>query len=1102
MKLHLKAMLCLLACCAGLFAQSAATSQIAGTVQDSSGLAIQGAQVHAVQTDTGLSRTAETGADGSYILPSLPIGPWRLEFTKPGFNTFVQNGVVLQVASNPTIDAKLQVGNVTQQVEVEASAAMVETRSSGVGQVVDQQRVVDLPLNGRTATDLIYLAGAAATAPNADLVSTKNYPGEAVLSIGGGLANGTTYLLDGGTHNDPFNNLNLPLPFPDALQEFKVETSALPAQYGQHSAGAVNAVTKSGGNSIHGDAFEFVRNYKFNSRNPAATVRDSLKRNQFGGTLGGPVKKDKLFFFVGYQGNIIRSNPATAFSFIPTSAMQQGDFSTIVSPQCNAGRTIALKDPRDPTGKTLFADNHIPVSLFSAPALKMMTFYPPAADACGTSFYSTVQNQDEHMGIARGDYQLNSKQTLFLRYFVSHSLQPTTYDGKNPLSMTFSGADDLVNSGVFGHTFVLSASMVNSFRATFNRSAVAKTQTPTFDGPSLGIKMTTLVPGHLIATATGAIYSAQVFSYAAFDPTTDHQLADDLSLIKGNHQFGFGANWIRSVQNVYGPLNGDGNFTFNGQSTGLSMGDFLTGYASSFTQGGIQYDYERYHYIGLYAQDNWKLTQHLTVNYGLRWEPYIGGAMAKQYVSHFEQNLFNQNVHSTIYPNAPAGVLFPGDSGFDTNNRPSHVKLNDFAPRAGVVWDPKGDGRMTVRASWGMFYELPHTLFAYGFSQAPPWGESITRPNVFFGDPWGPGQNGSAAFPGGDPFPINLNKNFTFPIPGNYTTYPLDLKPTYLEQWNVSIQKQIGSNWLLSASYLGNNTIHLWADAPINAAVYIPGNCTAGQFGLTAAGACSTTANTNFRRPLYIQNPAQGQYFGTIHQLDDGSTAGYNAMLLSAQHRLSNHFTVLGNYTWSHCIAGAFTSELDGVQYTNPQNRRFDRGNCIGIDHRHLINVSAVEEAPHFANRALQLIAGDWKLSEIMRIQSGSFFSVTTATDQALNGIGAQRAAQLLPNPYPAQQTFAQWMNPAAFAQPAAGTFGISPGNVQGPGTFQLDISLVRAVRIREKQTLEFRAEAFNLPNHVRPMNPNAAITTPTTFGKVTLFQDPRIMQFALKYLF
>jgi hypothetical protein len=1102
MKSLLKLVLCVSVCAAGLFAQSAATSQIAGTIQDASGLAIPGAQVRAIQTDTGLTREATSSADGGYILPSLPSGPYRLEVTKAGFSKYVQNGIVLQVASNPTIDAKLQVGSVTQQIQVEASAAMVETRSSGVGQVVDQQRVVDLPLNGRTATDLIQLAGAAAAAPNADLVSTKNYPNEAPLSIAGGLATGTTYILDGGTHNDPFNSLNLPLPFPDALQEFKVETSALPAQYGQHSGGTVNGVTKSGSNAVHGDAFEFVRNYDFNSRNPAALVRDSLKRNQFGGTIGGPIRKDKLFFFLGYQGTYVRSNPANNFSFIPTAAMQQGDFSVVDSPQCNNGKQITLLDPRDSTHKTVLANNQIPQSLLSAPALKMMTYYPPAADGCGTSFYGTVQNQTEHMGIARGDYQLSTRQTLFLRYFVTHALVSATYDGKNPLSEQLSGGNDLVNSGVFGHTFVINANMVNSFRATFNRSAVAKTATPTFDGPSLGIKMVTLVPGHFLASATGAIYSMLNTSYAAFDPTTDQQIANDLSFIKGNHQFGFGGNWIRSVQNVYGPLNGDGNFGFNGQSTGISMGDFLTGYASTFTQSGIQYDYEHYNYVALYAQDNWRVTPHFSINYGVRWEPYIGGSMPKQYVMHFNQGLFDQNVHSTVYPNAPAGLLFPGDAGFNTSNRPSNTKMNDFAPRLGIVWDPKGDGRMTIRASWGMFYDMPHTLFAYGFSQAPPWGETVSRTNVNFEDPWGPGQNGGAAFPGGDPFPLNLNKNFTFPNTGTYTTYPLNIQPTYLEQWNFSIQKQIGANWLLSGTYLGNNTIHLWADAPIDAPIYIPGNCVAGQYGLTAPGACSTTANQNFRRPLYIENPTQGVLYGTIHSLDTGSTASYNALLLSAQHRLSSNFTVLGNYTWSHCIAGAFTSELDATQYTNANNRAFDRGNCAGIDHRTIINLSAVEQAPKFSNHLLQLFAGNWKLSQIMRIQSGSYFSVTTATDQALDSIGGQRAAATGVDPYPTSKTFATWLNPAAFTQPALGTFGMGINNIKGPGQFDIDMSLVREVRIRERHTVQFRGEAFNVLNHVRPNNPGASISTPATFGKITTFGDPRIMQFALKYVF
>jgi hypothetical protein len=347
--------------CLGLFAQS--VSQITGTVRDSSGLAFPGAEVTVTQTATGVTRSTQTGGNGEYSLPSLPIGPYRLEVKKEGFSTFVQNGIVLQVDTAPTIDPVLKVGTVSEQVEVQAEAAMVEAHSTGVGQVVNQQQVVDLPLNGREVTQLITLAGGANTVPAAygglpsaaNLVSTKNYPNEAVISVAGGALNGLTYLMDGGSHNDPFNNLNLPLPFPDAIQEFKVETSALPAQYGQHSAGAVNVVTKSGSNGFHGDAFEFVRNYDFNARDFFAPVHDNLKRNQFGGTLGGPIKKNKLFFFVGYQDTLIRSAPAAAFANVPTPAMLTGNLQPYEL-QCFA-TPQTLKAP--------YVNNVLPASLIS-----------------------------------------------------------------------------------------------------------------------------------------------------------------------------------------------------------------------------------------------------------------------------------------------------------------------------------------------------------------------------------------------------------------------------------------------------------------------------------------------------------------------------------------------------------------------------------------------------------------------------------------------------------------------------------------------------------------------------------------------------------------
>src|SRR6478672_6177188 len=326
------------------WAQSVAGSQVSGVVKDSSGGVLPGVEVTITKTDTGSVRTVTTGADGAYVFPNLPVGPYALKVVLQGFTTYVQQGIVLQVNTNPTIDVTLAVGNVGEQVTVAANAATVETRSIGVGQVIDHQQVTEIPLNGRQATELIFLSGLATSAPAGDLNTNKNYP-TVTISVAGGQANGITYIMDGGTHNDPFNNLNLPTPFPDALQEFKVETSALPARYGHHAASAVNLVTKSGSNQVHGDAFEFLRNYRFNARNFFAPERDSLNRNQFGGTLGAPIIKDKLFIFGGYQGRIEKSNPATTISFVPTQAMLAGDFTAITSPACNAGRQITLTGP-------------------------------------------------------------------------------------------------------------------------------------------------------------------------------------------------------------------------------------------------------------------------------------------------------------------------------------------------------------------------------------------------------------------------------------------------------------------------------------------------------------------------------------------------------------------------------------------------------------------------------------------------------------------------------------------------------------------------------------------------------------------------------------
>ena len=430
-------------------AQAVAGSQLAGVIKDSSGGVLPGALVTIVKTDTAMTRTATTGADGSFVFPNLPVGPYQLKVAMDGFNTLVQDGIVLQVNTNPTLDLTLTVGSIGEQVTVAASSAMIEAVPPASARSSTTSRSREIPLNGRQATELIFLSGLATSAPAGDLNTNKNYP-TVTISVAGGQANGITYIMDGGTHNDPFNNLNLPTPFPDALQEFKVETSSLPARYGHHAASAVNLVTKSGTNAFHGNVFEFVRDYHFNARNFFAATRDSLKRNQFGGTLGGPLLKDKLFFFGGYQGRVEKTNPPTTVSFVPTAAMLAGDFSAIASPACS-GRQITLAPAAG------FVNNTISPTAFNPVAMNFLEHVPVSSDPCGRLQYGVPNDNTEHQSLGRGDYTLSNSQSLFARYMYAVYDNPGTYDGKNALTLSRTGQNNQVHSLVAGHNWMVSA---------------------------------------------------------------------------------------------------------------------------------------------------------------------------------------------------------------------------------------------------------------------------------------------------------------------------------------------------------------------------------------------------------------------------------------------------------------------------------------------------------------------------------------------------------------------------------------------------------------------------------------------------------------------
>jgi hypothetical protein len=1085
-----------------------ATAQIQGVVQDASGAAVPGAEVKATQTSTGIGRTATTAPDGSYVLPELPIGPYQLEVTKEGFSKYVQTGIVLQVASNPTIPITLKVGQLTEQVSVQADAALVETQATGVGHVMENQRILDLPLNGRNPADLIQLAGAAVAPGGVYNASSRSFQGQSGgqgYAVAGGQTSSVAYLLDGAIHNNPFDGLNLPLPFPDALQEFKLETSALTAQNGIHSGATVTSVTKSGTNEYHGDLFYFVRNNVFNATNPFSQVvngsrlTDGLKRNQFGGTVGGPVKKNKLFFFGGFQETMTRQQPASNLTHIPTAQMLAGDWTAVTSPACNGGRQINLTAP--------FSGNKISPALYDTAAMNIVKTLPQTTDPCGA--YSFIQpiHDNEYQLVAKVDFQQSAKNSLFGRYIRTTLDRLPAFDiEKSPLATTSGGRDNLAQTFTLGDTYLISNSIVNSFRAAVNRTGIHRENAPYYGSEDIGVNVYSYVPHFLILAITGGFSMGSGIEIESRYATTNYSIGDDVSWVKGAHQFAFGGYGAFFTSNSYANVRSSPNFSFTGIATGLGLGDFMLGKLTLLDQATPNTVFVRQWFMGLYAQDTWKVSQRLTLNYGLRWEPWFPTIFANGAIYNFSFDRYNQGIVSQTYPNGPPGLYFPGDPGFPGLSG-QHRKWKDFQPRVGLAWDPYGDGKTSIRASYGLFYDFAPSQMWFNTTVAPPFGDEIklNSPAGGFANPW-------AGFQGGNPYPIYSHNLFT-PHAPYITVNGYDMPTTEMHSWNLSVQRQLGADWLVSLSYVGNETEHVWTSTQANPPVFIPGNCVAGQYGLTAPGACSQAANYDQRRILSLADPVKSQLLGYVDVFDPGGTQSYNGLILSAQHRFAKGLTLNANYTLSHCLGDFYVvtqPQNPGTGYQVPGNRRYDRGNCF-IDRRGNVNISGAYEIPRFNNQYARMLATGWRIAPIFRYLTGAPLTITTGVDRALNdNTTTQRPMQILPNVYAGG--FLNYLNASAFAQPALGTLGnMGTYDVYGPGLFEVDVALSRVFPIRERKNFEIRGEAYNLPNSFLRGNPGTALST-STFGQITSVYNPsyalsggggpRVIQLAAKFVF
>ena len=1141
-------------------AQAVSNAKMHGVVSDSTGALVPNATVVATQTQSGQTATAVTTAAGDFILPNLPVGPYAIKVTAAGFQTYRRTGIVLQVSNDLELNASLTLGSTDVVVNVDAGASQVQTEDNSITTVVDQARVVDLPLNGRNAANLILLSGGAAPAPTGNIVTSKTYGsvgvnaigGAVSISVAGGQPNQVNFLLDGGDNNDPAYNTNLPFPFPDALQEFSVQTTGLAAQYGLHPSGTVNIVTKSGTNGFHGGAFEFLRNNYTNASNRVAGVVTPLKRNQYGVFLGGPILRDRLFFFGGYQGTALRiANPATAV--IPTSAEISGNWTPyfqalqasaggacpfdISSSATSAQKTAAQK--LQGAGFTLGTTYNqcsatILPSAYSPVALNINKLLPTSTttNALGSVGFSVPYPQNENQWIGRLDETISPRQNVFARYFMTNYSAQSLFGG-NLLNTANAGLIDRDKTLTLGHNLIVTPNLTNALRLTGNRLAVQRGPSPDLPNlAALGSNITQPLADSLYVNVASAFFVACGQCPPYVKVTNTLQAADDVSYVKGKHFIQAGFDYIYQGYNQKYFNSEDGQFSFTGGFSGYSLVDFLLGAPTSLTQsngGAAALEHFRQNYVAPYAQDTYRISKTLVLNFGLRWEPWLPPYNKDNRGQTFSQANFNAGIQSQVFVNAPAGLLFVGDKG--VGNSIVTRKLGDVSPRFGFAFDPRGDGKQSIRGSYTLLFDEPSVVqttqffdsgVPYGGSQSFTFNNASYRHNL---------DNPYQGIPGGNPFPTVFPPTSTvaFPLSGiSPQVDPAGLKKPYANQYNLSYQVQVSPRWLLSVSYLGTHTVHLLGSYPLNYATYYPGVFTgiAGSCGtltpVPATGsACSTTSNNTQRLKLYQQSggTGAGTRYAAFSEVSNYGMANYNGIILTANHQLARNYTVLANYTYSKCLANLNFSGDATQGPQDPNNLAAEYGPC-NFDITQSFTLSGVAITPNLSGRLLNELFGGFQLSPLFSYRTGSPFSVVPGTDVSLTGLGNDRA-NVVPgvpvynhNFFRGTRTadYPQWFNPSAFAAAAPGTFGDSrPFSLRGPGFANLDVALSKFFTLHESARLELRGEAFNAFNHPNYLNPVgtsqlipqvAALNSPTA-GQITgTANDARTLQIAAKITF
>ncbi len=1095
-------LLLLLSIC-GRSADAQGLGTVVGTVTDSTGAVISGASVKVVNEGTQISRDVQTNAQGYYVIPSLDPAVYTLTITASGFNSYKRSGMTLLADQSLTASASLSVGGSTQTVAVETDPVEVNTSTSVLSQVVEQKRIVDLPLNGRNAVSLALLVPGATVGSNSSIDQgvTKTFPAAITISFNGSRSNQTSFNMDGSSNNDTYTNVNMPFPFPDALQEFSVQTSNYSARYGGNSGGVVNAITRSGSNDIHGDAFEFVRNAVFNARNYFAPVRDQLKRNQFGGTVGGPIViphlydgKDKTFFFFGYQQTQIRNIQNGNQAYVPTAAELRGDFSALLSASNVNNPFGKAYQIVNPVTKAPYANNQISTSSYDTAAVAFTKYLPLAAADPGTGrvIYSIPLKQSFNEYIGRVDHSLTSKDHLVARYYINKFNNGQFLDPANYLAEV-SPTQSFAHNAILSETHIFSANVLNDLRLAFSR-VTSNTGPPTnqINYNALGVNIYQPPGTPFLGTINvSGYFSTSGTNLPLYIYRDNFNLSDDVTYVRGRHSMVFGFAGVRGQVLLRDQFQAAGNFGFTTDSTNNALSGFLLGSVRTFAQGAGETKDNVDHVVSVYAQDDFHATSRLTLNFGLRWEPYQPWVETKGRVEQFSAANYYAGVRSTQFPKAPAGLLFPGDAGFPNNG--VNASWAVFAPRFGFALDVFGDGRTSIRGAFGSFHDSQQAGIANNrFVDVTPFS-----PQISVTSPAGPFSNPYLGIVNPFPAPAVPPANTPFQTPILVETYNpannavLPVPTTY--NFNLSLERQFAGGWLARATYVGALSRHVYEGVEVNPAVYTPGS----------------TLSTDNRRAF--------TGFGNISQVTDDAVGNYNGLQLTAQRRLKS-LTVLGNYTYSKSLddvpynqtnTNASTSNNSPLPSTSPYRHAFDYGPS-DYDRRHIGVLSYVYDFPTFKGHSLliQETAGGWQMTGIVRAISGIPFTVLAGSDRSQTGLNTDRALV-----QPGVNRYANtgcvtapcvgYLNQSAYAVPAIGTSGnLGKDSLYGPSAVNWDVGLLKNLPLRtERYRLQFHAEFFNVINTTNLNNPVATISS-AGFGTITSATDPRIGQLALKLNF